>query len=236
MQDQHWSTLVGEQRRRGLSRLRFSAFVEEQFRQHYAGLSYPKVRPLLVLAALGVIVITGLGVAEHSVSAVTATFGLAVMMPLLMATLIASYQPERHLIYQHLLAVSALCVGLIVTSVTLRAGLHGTPYFFGAEIAWIFTVWAILGLRSFYFMLAGAMAQFDYLKYALAGLLVFIGAKMIGHGHVHLPNWASLAIIAGFIAAGVIASLVANHRRAVATGAPGPGPGDDEPPPTAPAV
>ncbi|MBE7451586.1 MAG: TerC/Alx family metal homeostasis membrane protein [Kofleriaceae bacterium] len=97
-------------------------------------------------------------------------------------------------------------------------------------------IMAILGLRSFYFMLAGAMAQFDYLKYALAGLLVFIGAKMIGHGHVHLPNWASLAIIAGFIAAGVIASLVANHRRAVATGAPGPGPGDDEPPPTAPAV
>jgi len=147
VQEQHWSTLVGEQRRRGFSRLRFSAFVEEQFRQHYASLSYPKVRPLLVLAAFAVIVITGLGVAEHNVSAVTATFGLAVMMPLLMATLIASYQPERHLIYQHLLAVSTLCVGLIVTSVTLRASLHGTPYFFGAEIAWIFTVWAILGLR-----------------------------------------------------------------------------------------
>jgi predicted tellurium resistance membrane protein TerC len=48
-------------------------------------------------------------------------------------------------------------------------------------------------------------------------LLVFIGAKMIGHGHVHIPNWASLTIIAGFIGTGVIASLVANRRKAAAT-------------------
>jgi len=74
-------------------------------------------------------------------------------------------------------------------------------------------IMAILGLRSLYFMLAGAMAQFDYLKYALAGLLVFIGAKMIGHSYVHVPNLISLAIIAGFIAAGVIASIIANRRK-----------------------
>jgi tellurite resistance protein TerC len=80
-------------------------------------------------------------------------------------------------------------------------------------------IMAILGLRSLYFMLAGAMAQFDYLKYALAGLLVFIGAKMIGHGHVHIPNWASLCIIAGFIGTGVVASIVANRRKNAASDA-----------------
>ena len=74
-------------------------------------------------------------------------------------------------------------------------------------------IMAILGLRSLYFMLAGALAEFDYLKYALAGLLVFIGAKMIGHGHVYISNVVSLSIIAGFIAAGVIASLIANRRK-----------------------
>ncbi|KAB2907057.1 MAG: TerC/Alx family metal homeostasis membrane protein [Kofleriaceae bacterium] len=74
-------------------------------------------------------------------------------------------------------------------------------------------IMAILGLRSLYFMLAGAMAQFDYLKYALAALLVFIGAKMIGHGHVHIPNAVSLAVIAGLIGAGVVASIVANKKR-----------------------
>ncbi len=115
-QEQHFSTLVAKQRRRGLSRLRFTRFVEEQFRQHYAELNYPKARPLLVLAALATCVITGIGMAEHNVSAVTATFGLAVMMPLLMATLIASYQTRAAHLYQPLLAASVLCVGLIVTS------------------------------------------------------------------------------------------------------------------------
>ena len=79
-------------------------------------------------------------------------------------------------------------------------------------------IMAILGLRSLYFMLAGAMAQFHYLKYALAGLLVFIGAKMIAHDHLHVPNLVSLAIIAGFIGTGVVASIIANRRRAPAAG------------------
>ncbi len=91
-------------------------------------------------------------------------------------------------------------------------------------------IMAILGLRSMYFMLAGAMAEFDYLKYALAGLLVFIGAKMIGHGHVHLSNAVSLGIIAGFIGAGVIASIVVNRRRAATAPAPPPAPPAVAPP------
>ncbi len=162
VQDQQLSTLVGEQQRRGLERLHFSRFVEEQFRQHYASLSYPKARPLLMLAAFAVIVITGLGMAGHTVSAVTATFGLAVMMPLLLATLIASYQPERHLIYQYLLTASIMGIGLIVTSVTLRASLHGTPYFFGAQVAWIFTVWLLLGLRFWHAAAVGSAISLAY--------------------------------------------------------------------------
>lgn len=77
-------------------------------------------------------------------------------------------------------------------------------------------IMAILGLRSLYFMLAGAMAQFDYLKYALAALLVFIGAKMIAHDHYHVPNGISLGVIAGLIGAGVVASMIASRRAAAA--------------------
>ena len=89
-------------------------------------------------------------------------------------------------------------------------------------------IMAILGLRSLYFMLAGALAEFDYLKYALAGLLVFIGAKMIGHGHVHISNVVSLAVIAGFIGTGVIASIIANRRKDAAAATAGPA-GSDSP-------
>ncbi len=69
-------------------------------------------------------------------------------------------------------------------------------------------IFAIMGLRSLYFVLAGAMAKFKYLKLALAILLVLIGLKMILHGYVHIPHLLSLAIIAGIIAAGVLASIV----------------------------
>lgn len=150
MPEKHLSSLVGEHRRRGLSRLRFSGFVEDEFRRHYARLNYPKVRPLLVIAAIAVILFTVVGIYERDISVLTATFGLAVMLPLLMAALVASYQPERHHLYQPLLAAGVLCIGLIVTSLTLRASLHGTPYYFGAQVAWIFTVWLILGLHFWY--------------------------------------------------------------------------------------
>jgi diguanylate cyclase (GGDEF)-like protein len=148
--NQHLSSLAAEQRRRGLSRLRFSRYVEEQFRQHYTAINQPKVRPLLVLTALVIVAATILGMSRQTITVATATFGLAVMMPLLVATLIASYHPERHYLYQPLLAASVLCIGLIVDSLTLRASLHGTPYFFGASVAWLFVVWLSLGLLFSY--------------------------------------------------------------------------------------
>ncbi len=73
-------------------------------------------------------------------------------------------------------------------------------------------IMAIMGLRSLYFVLAGAMAKFDYLKYALAILLILIGAKMIAHDWVHIPHWLSLVLIAGIIGAGVLASVIASKR------------------------
>jgi tellurite resistance protein TerC len=69
-------------------------------------------------------------------------------------------------------------------------------------------IFAILGLRSLYFVLAGAMAQFHYLKLSLAVLLMVIGAKMIAHSWIHVPHWMSLLLIAGILAVGVIASSV----------------------------
>jgi tellurite resistance protein TerC len=77
-------------------------------------------------------------------------------------------------------------------------------------------IFAIMGLRSLYFVLAGAMAQFKYLKLALAVLLILIGAKMIAHNWIHIDHLVSLIAIAGIIATGVIASLIATKRDAKA--------------------
>ncbi|HEX4453133.1 MAG TPA: TerC/Alx family metal homeostasis membrane protein [Kofleriaceae bacterium] len=76
-------------------------------------------------------------------------------------------------------------------------------------------VFAIMGLRSLYFVLAGAMAKFKYLKLALGVLLVAIGAKMIASplGY-YVPHVITLATIAGIIAVGVLASVIATRRAA----------------------
>lgn len=78
----------------------------------------------------------------------------------------------------------------------------------------IFTsnVFAILGLRSLYFALAGMMDRFRYLKMSLVFLLAFIGVKMLLSHHHPIPNLVSLAIIGGILAVGIGASLLAAHR------------------------
>ncbi len=80
-------------------------------------------------------------------------------------------------------------------------------------------IFAIMGLRSLYFVLAGAMSKFKYLKIALAILLVLIGIKMILHSHYEVSHQVSLLMIAGVIAAGIVASMIANRREAGATAA-----------------
>ena len=73
-------------------------------------------------------------------------------------------------------------------------------------------IFAILGLRSLYFVLAGAMAKFQYLKISLGVLLVGIGVKMFIHHWVDIGHLISLLAIAGIIAIGVIASIIASAR------------------------
>jgi tellurite resistance protein TerC len=74
----------------------------------------------------------------------------------------------------------------------------------------IFTsnVFAILGLRSLYFLLAGAMAYFEYLKFGLALVLIFIGGKMLLAFKYHLDTLLSLIIVAGIIFTSVMSSLI----------------------------
>ena len=70
-------------------------------------------------------------------------------------------------------------------------------------------VFAILCLRSLYFLLAGVIDKFHYLKLGLSVVLVFIGAKMLATAfHFHVPVALSLCIVAGVLASSVVASLM----------------------------
>lgn len=78
-------------------------------------------------------------------------------------------------------------------------------------------VFAILGLRSLYFVLAGMVAKFTLLRYGLAGVLMFIGLKMIWLNQYwggHFPIGWSLAIIGSLVGGSIIASLIVERRKA----------------------
>jgi tellurite resistance protein TerC len=81
-------------------------------------------------------------------------------------------------------------------------------------------IFAILGLRSLYFLLAGLVERFTYLKPSLAAVLVFVGAKMAAADLVHLHPAASLAAIVAILAIGVVASLAKARRERQAKGQP----------------
>jgi tellurite resistance protein TerC len=70
-------------------------------------------------------------------------------------------------------------------------------------------VFAILGLRSMYFLLAGVVHKFVYLKYGLSAILTFVGLKMLAVGFgFHVPILFSLAFIIVTLAASIAASLL----------------------------
>lgn len=77
-------------------------------------------------------------------------------------------------------------------------------------------IFAILGLRSMYFMLAGVMDRFAYIKYGLASVLVFVGLKMVWLNEAFggkFPITWSLGIIAALIGGSIVASLVIDRER-----------------------
>src|SRR5258706_14385144 len=76
-----------------------------------------------------------------------------------------------------------------------------------AFIVYTSIVFAILGLRSMYFALAGMMDLFHYLHYGLSVVLIFIGVKMIGAHYFHIPTVWTLAVIVLVLGTSVIASL-----------------------------
>lgn len=77
-------------------------------------------------------------------------------------------------------------------------------------------IFAILGLRSMYFMLAGVMDRFAYIKYGLAAVLVFVGLKMVWLNEAFggkFPIQWSLGIIAGLISLSILVSVVIGQKR-----------------------
>lgn len=72
-------------------------------------------------------------------------------------------------------------------------------------------IFAVLGLRSLFFLLKGAAQKFDYLQQGIAVVLLFIGLKMLVEEWVHIPVWGSLLVIVVCISVSILYSI--QHKR-----------------------
>jgi len=115
-----------------------------------------------------------------------------------------------------LVATPLLLVLVLVESTDLLFAVDSIPAILAISsdpfIVFTSNVFAILGLRALYFLLAGVMDKFRYLKQGLAVILVYIGFKMVVSHWYHIPTALSLGVIAFVLAAAVVLSLWANRR------------------------
>jgi tellurite resistance protein TerC len=117
--------------------------------------------------------------------------------------------------------LTPLALTMIVIEVTdLVFAVDSIPAIFAITrdpfIVYTSNICAILGLRSLYFLLAGLMERFIYLRTGLAFILGFVGIKMIIADHFHLPTGISLVVIVVILAITITASMIVTRKRAAA--------------------
>src|SRR5207244_5896777 len=115
-------------------------------------------------------------------------------------------------------ALSLLALVLLMVETTdLLFAVDSIPAIFAVTkkpfIVFTSNVFAILGLRSLYFVLAGAIGYFRYLKVGLSLVLCFIGTKMLlGAWDINIPITISLAVVASIILTSIVFSVIVARR------------------------
>ena len=119
----------------------------------------------------------------------------------------------------HLMATPLFLVLLVVETTDLVFALDSIPAIFAITqdpfIVYTSNVFAILGLRALYFLLANVIDTFKYLSYGLAVVLMFIGVKMLVADFFHVPVGLSLGVVLVVIAISIVASIVSGRREAI---------------------
>ena len=125
-----------------------------------------------------------------------------------------------------LLYATPLFLVLVLVEVTdLVFAVDSIPAIFGITrdpfIVFTSNIFAVMGLRSLFFLLASVVNKFHLLKYGLAVILTFVGTKMLLEHWVHIPIALSLAIVLGVLVLSVIASLVWTQAKQASEGTTG---------------
>jgi tellurite resistance protein TerC len=170
------------------------------------------------------LIVTGLRMARHRGHAVHPDRNPLLRLARRLFPVTADYAGPRFLVWREgrRWATPLLLVLLLVESTDLIFALDSIPAIFAVTldpfIVYTSNVFAILGLRSLYFLLAGSMERFAYLKVGLAAVLVFVGAKMLVADVYHVPIAVSLGVIALILTSAIVASLLRTREAPGARG------------------
>lgn len=111
-----------------------------------------------------------------------------------------------------LMATPLFAVLVLVESTDVVFAVDSIPAIFGITrdpfIVYTSNIFAILGLRALYMLLAGIMDKFHYLKYGLGAVLLFIGIKMLISGWYHIPILLSLTVVGVLLGGSILISFL----------------------------
>jgi tellurite resistance protein TerC len=135
--------------------------------------------------------------------------------------LVRDYHGSRFFVRQEgrLFATPLALVLLLIELTDVTLAVDSIPAIFGITrdpfVVYTSNVFAILGLRALYFLLAGLLDYFRYLGIGLALVLIFIGVKMISEPWLHISVSYSLAVVGGLLLLTIVLSLWAGPRKKV---------------------
>jgi tellurite resistance protein TerC len=170
----------------------------------------------LIYAFGAFLVVTGVRMAAHQEHRIDPDTNPAVRLLRRLVPVTAGYHGQRFFVRQavagrtHRVATPLFVVLVLVETTDLIFAVDSIPAIFAVTrdpfIVYSSNVFAILGLRALYFLLADVIHRFHYLKVGLSLVLVFVGLKMLAAEVYRMPIGASLGVIALILAATVLAS------------------------------
>ncbi len=166
----------------------------------------------------GFLVLTGIKMARHQDLAIHPEHNPVLRLLRRVMPMTSDYRGQRFFVREggRRLATPMLAVLVVIETTDIIFAVDSIPAIFAVtrDTFLVFTsnAFAILGLRALYFLLAGMMGRFRYLKVGLAAILVFVGAKMLVSDFYKVPIWASLSVIALTLVVAIAASLLAKPK------------------------
>lgn len=165
------------------------------------------------------LVVTGIKMAiSHGVPDVDPEDNVVLKLVRKLVPMSSTYDGDKFFVRNagKLYATPMLAVLIAVETTDIVFAVDSIPAIFGVTkdpfIVFTSNAFAILGLRSLYFLLVGMIDKFKYLSMGLAAVLVFIGAKMLLERYVHVPILVSLGVIALLLGSAVVASLMSKDE------------------------